>query len=196
MKAIKSGTPINRQLTTNNQRQKFIATIEFFPEKGKYHYDGHRACNIFLSPKETKKYNNICPKCGKKLTIGVMNRVNELADRRIKISSKENFNKFNNFTPYYNLIPLGEIIAEAFNVGVNTKQVKKEYENLIKTFGNELKILLEINSNELKSAANPRIAEAIKKIREGKIKIRPGYDGEYGKISIFNDKPLIYRSRR
>ena len=80
---------------------------------------------IFFISERNKKYNNICPKCGKKLTIGVMNRVNELADRRIKISSKENFNKFNNFTPYYNLIPLGEIIAEAFNVGVNTKQVKK-----------------------------------------------------------------------
>ena len=157
---------------------KFIATIEFFPEEGKYHYDGHLDCKIYLSPKETKKHNGICPKCGKKLTIGVMNRVDELANREIG----------KDFIPYRNLIPLGEIIAEAFGVGENTKQVKKEYDNLIKTFGNELKILTDISENELKSVADPRVAEGIKRVREGKVKIRPGYDGEYGEISIFDDE--------
>ncbi|PIV31926.1 hypothetical protein COS33_00655, partial [Candidatus Wolfebacteria bacterium CG02_land_8_20_14_3_00_37_12] len=151
---IKSGGP------------RFVSTIEFFPEEGKYHYDGHRACEICLSPEKTKKLKNICPKCGEKLTIGVMNRVDELADREIG----------KDFVPYRNLIPLGEIIAEAFDVGENTKQVKKEYEKLIKTFGNELKILMEISESELKSVADPRVAESIKRVREGKVKIRPGYD--------------------
>ncbi|PIY59269.1 hypothetical protein COY96_02785 [Candidatus Wolfebacteria bacterium CG_4_10_14_0_8_um_filter_37_11] len=163
---IKSGGP------------RFVSTIEFFPEEGKYHYDGHRACEICLSPEKTKKLKNICPKCGEKLTIGVMNRVDELADREIG----------KDFVPYRNLIPLGEIIAEAFDVGENTKQVKKEYEKLIKTFGNELKILMEISESELKSVADPRVAESIKRVREGKVKIRPGYDGEYGEIKIFTDE--------
>jgi len=163
---IKSGGP------------RFVSTIEFFPEEGKYHYDGHRACEICLSPEKTKKLKNICPKCGEKLTIGVMNRVDELADREIG----------KDFIPYRNLIPLGEIIAEAFEVGENTKQVKKEYEKLIKTFGNELKILMEISESELKSVADPRVAESIKRVREGKVKIRPGYDGEYGEIKIFTDE--------
>jgi len=163
---IKSGGP------------RFVSTIEFFPEEGKYHYDGHRACEICLSPEKTKKLKNICPKCGEKLTIGVMNRVDELADREIG----------KDFIPYRNLIPLGEIIAEAFDVGENTKQVKKEYEKLIKTFGNELKILMEISESELKSVADPRVAESIKRVREGKVKIRPGYDGEYGEIKIFTDE--------
>ena len=167
MEVIKNGAP------------KFLSTIEFFPEEGKYHYDGHFDCKIYLSPKETKEHNGICPKCGKKLTIGVMSRVDELADRKPEMK---------NFIPYRNLIPLGEIIAEAFNVGENTKQVKKEYDNLIKTFGNELKILMETGENELKSVADPRVAEGIKRVREGRVKIRPGYDGEYGEIKIFNDE--------
>ncbi|MCL5004380.1 MAG: endonuclease Q family protein [Patescibacteria group bacterium] len=171
MDAIKSGT-LNRR-----PPQGLHGTIEFFPEEGKYHFDGHRDCGVYLSPEETKKHNGICPKCGRHLTIGVMNRVDELADRQsIKVEPR-----------YYNLIPLGEIIAEAFGVGENTKQVKKEYEKLIKTFGNELKILMEISENDLKQAADPRVAEGIKRVREGKVKIRPGYDGEYGEIKIFND---------
>lgn len=186
MKAIKSGAPSQRS-DVKGKMSKFIATIELFPEKGKYHYDGHRLCGVVFSPKETKKYNNICPKCGKKLTIGVMNRIDKLADRKIKIKKEKNFNQADNFVPYYNFIPLGEIIAETFGVGENTKQVKKEYEKLIKTFGSELKILLETGENELKSACDPRVAEGIKRVRENKIKIRPGYDGEYGEISIFND---------
>jgi uncharacterized protein (TIGR00375 family) len=162
--------------------KKFVATIEFFPEEGKYHYDGHRLCGVVFSPEETKKHNGICPKCGKKLTIGVMNRVEELADRppeKIGASTR---------VPFYSFIPLDEIIAESFGVGVGAKKVKEEYEKLIKVFGSELKILLEINDEELKSAADPRVAEGIKRVRSGQLKIRPGYDGEYGKISIFNNE--------
>ncbi len=180
IEAIKSGFP------------KFVSTIEFFPEEGKYHYDGHRNCGVVLSPEETKKYNNICPKCGKFLTIGVMNRVEKLANRKnLKIEHKFNFHKYGNFTPYYNLIPLSEIIAEAYGVGENSKKVKIAYEKMIKTFGNELKILLEVDENELKSAADEKVVEGIEIVRRGKVKIRPGYDGEYGEINIFNDNPRV-----
>lgn len=199
MEAIKSGAPINRRLTTNDQRQKFTATIEFFPEEGKYHYDGHRLCGVIFSPKETKKHNGICPKCRKPLTIGVMNRINELTDREINVKTEGNYHEFNSkfliqnsklaskasFVPYYNLVSLNEIIAEAREVGIASKKVKTEYENLIKKFGSELKILLETNLKELGSFADDKIVESVKRVREGKLKIRPGFDGEYGKVKIF-----------
>ncbi len=179
IEAIKSGLP------------KFTATVEFFPEEGKYHYDGHRLCGVVLSPEETKKYNNICPKCGRPLTIGVMNRVEKLADREnLEIKTSGNYHEYNNRAPYYNFIPLAEIIAEAYGVGESSKKVKIAYEKMIKTFGNELKILLEVGEDELKSAADGRVVEGIRIVRQGKVKIRPGYDGEYGKLNIFNNKPL------
>ncbi|MBI2626348.1 MAG: DNA helicase UvrD [Candidatus Nealsonbacteria bacterium] len=159
--------------------QNFIETLEFFPEEGRYHYDGHRNCEIVLSPKESKKYNNTCPTCGKPLTIGVMNRVEELADK------PEGFRP-ENAIPFRSLVPLGEIIAESLGVGVVSKQVQKEYKNLIEYFGDEFKILLEAGRQELESAALPEIAEGIIKVREGKIFIEPGYDGVYGKVRIFS----------
>jgi len=161
--------------------QKFLSTIEFFPEEGKYHYDGHRLCGISLSPKETKKYNNICPRCGKYLTIGVLSRVEELADR------PEGF-KPKNAIPFKNLIPLEEIIAESLNLGTGTKQVLKEYNNLIDKFGNEFKILLDATLEDLKAATLPEIAEGIERVRKGKVSIEPGYDGNYGKIKIFGQE--------
>ena len=158
---------------------KFLYTIEFFPEEGKYHFDGHRNCNISLSPKETKKYNNICPNCGKPLTIGVLNRVEELADR------PDDF-KPENAIPFKSLIPLTEIIADVLAVGSETKQVIEEYENLIEKFENEFNILLEVSRSELEVATLPEIAEAIIRVRQGKVFIEPGYDGVFGKIKIFS----------
>jgi len=180
MEAIRNSVP-SQMSNAKGQMSKMIATVEFFPEEGKYHYDGHLDCKICLSPEETKKHNGICPKCGKKLTIGVMSRVNELSDQKPQIQNR---------VPYYNLIPLSEIIAEAFNVGEKTKKVKTEYEKLIKNFGNELKILLEISEVELKSIADPRVAKGIKMVREAKVKIQPGYDGKYGEIKIFKNNGL------
>jgi len=203
IEAIKSGIPATRidadkdadrrgYISINQQNQHksvFVATIEFFPEEGKYHFDGHRLCGIVFSPEETKKHNGICPKCGKKLTIGVMNRVEELADRpEIKTEQENYYNIYNNRVPYYNLIPLDEIIAEVYGVGVAAKKVKDEYENLIKTFGSELKILLEISDEEMKGKIDNKIRQAIKAVREKRLKIRPGYDGEYGKVSIFSEE--------
>jgi len=179
--AIKSGAP------NFKGNRKFVATVEFFPEEGRYHYDGHRNCGIVFSPEETKKHNGICPKCGRKLTIGVMNRVEKLADRPIIESETKGFYQtYDNRVPFYNLIPLDEIIAEVYGMGVASKKVKEEYINLIKSFGSELKILLEIKDEELKGGTDDKIRQGIKAVREKRLKIRPGYDGEYGKVEIFN----------
>ncbi len=159
---------------------RLVQTIEFFPEEGKYHYDGHRNCKIVFGPAESKKHKNICPVCGRPLTIGVMNRVGELADRAVGFKPEKAI-------PFRSLIPLEEIIGEAIDLGVGTKGVEKEYKELINKFGNEFKILLEVSEAELSHAASPEIAEAIKRVREGKVKIEPGYDGEYGKIKIFEE---------
>jgi uncharacterized protein (TIGR00375 family) len=191
--AIKLGAPRLRESTSNLRKSAFIATVEFFPKEGKYHFDGHRLCGIIFSPEETKKHNGICPKCGRRLTIGVMNRVEKLADRpAIETESHGYYQSYNDRVPYYNLIPLDEIIAEVYGVGVGAKKVKDEYENLIKTFGSELKILLEISDEEMKGPpagrVDNKIRQGIKAVREKRLKIRPGYDGEYGKISIFSEE--------
>ncbi len=159
--------------------QKFLYTIEFFPEEGKYHFDGHRNCNISLSPAETKKYNGICPRCGRPLTVGVLNRVEQLADR------PEGF-KPQGAIPYKSLIPLAEIIAEVLGVGVGTKEVEKQYRDLIEKFGSEFNVLLNVSVSDLRAATLPEIAEAISRVREGKVSVEPGYDGVYGKIRIFS----------
>jgi len=182
--AIKEGRPNARE---KGNGKEFLATIEFFPEEGKYHYDGHRDCGVVLHPDETKKIKGVCPKCGKKLTIGVMNRVNELADR-----SKEDAKKVSsNRVPYKNLIPLDEIIAEAVGTGVGTKKVTAEYNTLIRTFKNELNALLNVNEKDIAEATNPRIAEGVRRVRNGNVNIVPGHDGEYGKISIFKNEERI-----
>ena len=159
-------------------KSKFLYTIEFFPEEGKYHYDGHRNCGIRLHPRETRKYNGICPVCGRPLTIGVLNRVEQLADR------PEGFVP-ENAIPFKSLIPLREIIADAIGQEPETIKVKKEYENLIENFENEFKVLLEVKREDLERVTLPEIAEGIIRVRKGKVFIEPGFDGVYGKIRIF-----------
>jgi len=169
-----------REVLKTKDKKRFLYTIEFFPEEGKYHYDGHRNCNISFSPKETKKYNGKCPKCGKPVTVGVMNRVDQLADRQ------EGFVP-GNAIPYKNLIPFNEIIAEARGVAVTSVNVTRDYLSLVPKFGNEFDILLRASELELKKYLPAKIAEGVLRVRKGKVKIAPGYDGEYGKISIFGD---------
>jgi len=168
---------ITETIKTKNPT-KFLYTIEFFPEEGKYHYDGHRLCEISLNPTETKKYNGICPACGKPLTIGVLNRVEQLADR------PEGF-KPENAIPFKSLVPLTEIIADALGLTVGTKQVEGEYKNLIEKFKNEFNILIGLPKAELEAVTLPEITEGVIRVREGKLDIEPGYDGIYGKIRIF-----------
>ena len=164
---------------------KFLYTVEFFPEEGKYHFDGHRLCQESMDPAESKKNNNLCPKCKKPLVIGVLNRVEELADR--PAFDKSSAGKPEGAIPFKSLIPLQEIIADALGVNVGTKQGKAEYEKLIQEFGNEFAVLLDADVEELKRATLPEIAEGIQRVRERKVRIEPGYDGEYGKIEIFKE---------
>ncbi len=161
--------------------EKFLYTVEFFPEEGKYHYDGHRLCKIRFSPEETKKHKGICPACGRKLTMGVMYRVDELADR-------PNGFKPEKAVPYKSLVPLEEIIGEAFGLGVVSKKVKEEYKNIIEKFGSEFAVLIDTEMSQLKSGTLPEIAEGISRVREGNLKVEPGFDGEYGKVKIFGEK--------
>ncbi len=155
----------------------FIGTIEFFPEEGKYHYDGHRSCGVRLSPKETIRNNYVCPICGRKVTVGVMHRIEKLADRADGLKPKD--------APlYHSLIPLSEMIAETLKVGINTKAVGAEYLKLLSTLGNEFGILMESSLSDIEKAGSATLSEAISKMRSGKVHISPGFDGEYGKIKI------------
>ncbi|MBI4117244.1 MAG: DNA helicase UvrD [Parcubacteria group bacterium] len=163
--------------------KKFLFTVEFFPEEGKYHYDGHRLCSVSFGPEETKKYNFLCPKCRRPLTVGVLARVAELADR------PEGFRPASR-VPYKNVIPLDQIISDSMGLSVTSntgwpKRVLQEYEKLIKNFGNEFNVLLDVSSDDLNKLTLPEIAEGVAKVREGLVHIEPGYDGEYGKIRIF-----------
>lgn len=162
-------------------QEKFKYTIEFFPEEGKYHFDGHRLCGVRLSPKETKKNKGLCPACKKPVTVGVVNRVEALADRDDGIKPA-------GAVPYKSLVPLAEIIAEAFGVKSGTKSVKAEYEKLVQQGGSEFEVLLDKNEAELLKITEPRIVEAINRVRAGKLLVLPGYDGEYGTVKIFTDE--------
>lgn len=161
-------------------KTKFKETIEFFPEEGKYHFDGHRNCGITFSPKETKAHNNICPKCKRPLTIGVLHRVADLADR-------ESGFKPEGAIPFKHLVPLREIIALSLDKTRTSTEVRKLYDYLVKHFGNEFRILLDIPNEDL-AKYHSKVAEGISKVREGKVKVEPGYDGVYGKVEIFEEE--------
>jgi uncharacterized protein (TIGR00375 family) len=156
----------------------FKGTIEFFPEEGKYHYDGHRACKMRMSPDETISNEGRCPECGKKVTVGVMHRVKVLSDRNSGFKPEGAFG-------FESLVPLVEILSEIHGVGVNSKKISHEYRRLLERFGSELHILRDCPLSDLKQAGHQILAEAIRKIREGRVDVNPGYDGEYGTVRIF-----------
>ena len=165
----------------NKDRNRLIATIEFYPAEGKYHFDGHRKCNIVFSPQETKRHNYICPVCGKRLTVGVMHRIESLANR-------PSGHRPNNAIPEIHLVPLEQIISEALGVQTTTKAVQEEYKRLVSIGGSEFEILLKLSIEELSRFVPPRILEGISRVREGKLFIKPGFDGVYGKIKIFDSE--------
>jgi uncharacterized protein (TIGR00375 family) len=171
---------ITEAIRKKDQR-KILFTIEFFPEEGKYHYDGHRQCNVVFSPQQTKANQYLCPHCHKKLTVGVMHRVDELADRPEGFVPK-------NAIPSIHLIPLEEIISEAMGFRMGTKAVDSEYDRLIEKGGSEFHILLEATLDQLASFVPERILEGIVLMRQGKVSILPGHDGTYGKINLFPEK--------
>ena len=167
-------------LSALKTRQGFDGTIEFYPEEGKYHADGHKACGVCLSPEETIRRNYLCPVCGKKVTVGVLHRVAKLADRNDGFRPEGS-------PPYRSIIPLEEIIAETIKVGVNSKAVEKVYAQLLEDHGNEFRILLEVPVQDIEQSGFPQVAEAILRMRENRISIAPGYDGEFGRIKIFEE---------
>lgn len=165
----------------NKDKERFLYTVEFYPQEGKYHWDGHRPCGQRLSPKESKNVNNRCPSCGKKLTIGVMNRVEALSDREDGFVAEDS-------PGYMNMIPLIEIIADALDVGTDTISAQREYNKLIKNFGTEFKILFDVPKEDILKCVAHKIARGIINVREGKVEVTPGYDGVYGSINLFSEK--------
>jgi DNA helicase II / ATP-dependent DNA helicase PcrA len=165
-----------------NDPARFLYTVEFFPEEGKYHYDGHRKCGVVSAPRESLKTNDLCPKCGKKLTIGVLHRVEELADREPGAERPGP-------VPFKNLIPLNEIIAEAVGKAPDGQGVWDLYFRFIHEFGDEQAILTEVPVDELARLAPDRVAEGIDRVRRGRVSIAPGHDGEYGRIRLFDEGP-------
>jgi uncharacterized protein (TIGR00375 family) len=142
------------------------------------HFDGHRNCNVSLSPEESAKYNNICPVCRKKLTLGVLNRVNALADREPGYVLKD-------APPFVHAIPLDEVIAFVAKKGVQTAYVKGLYDRLVEKFGTELNVLLKANVENI-ADVDKQLAAAIENVREERVSIKPGYDGVFGVIDILN----------
>jgi uncharacterized protein (TIGR00375 family) len=157
----------------------FLGTFEFYPEEGKYHLDGHRNCKIRLNPRETMDYDGKCPVCGKALTIGVLNRVEELADRSQGLKPPSH-------CPYHSIIPLAEIFSDILRVGVKSKKVKTNYQKALTQLGSEFNILHTLETDKINSAGIPLLGEAIRRMRQKEVEIMPGYDGEYGRIKIFN----------
>ncbi|MDL2122613.1 MAG: UvrD-helicase domain-containing protein [Deltaproteobacteria bacterium] len=167
MSAIKSGNP-----------GEFLGTFEFYPEEGKYHLDGHRKCKVCLKPSQSIANNGLCNVCGKPLTLGVLYRVEELADRPEGLKPEKSH-------PYYNLVPLAEILSEILNVGPKSKRVQRNYMAALESLGPEFEILHNLSINDIEKAGIPLLGEAVNRMRKKKVTIFPGYDGEYGKVKIF-----------
>lgn len=166
------------------QRGEGLAgTLEFFPEEGKYHYDGHRKCNLCLAPREADRYGGRCPVCGKKLTIGVSHRVEQLADR------PEGFIP-DQARPFESLVPLEQVIGASLGHAPTSAKVQRLYEKMVKDLGPEFEILRNVPVEDVKRAAGNLIGEGVKRLREGEVERRPGFDGEYGTIRIFSPEEM------
>lgn len=155
----------------------FLGTVEFFPEEGKYHLDGHRSCGVCLSPAETTERGGLCPVCGKKLTIGVEHRVEELADRPAGYRPA-------GAKPFESLAPLPEVIAASTGASATGKRTLEEYERLLCALGSEFYILRQAPIEDIQQEAGPCVAEGIRRLRLGQVERRAGFDGVYGTISL------------
>ncbi len=169
-----------RDALSGKDPQGYGGTLDMYPEEGKYHFDGHRKCNICLNPKDTLAYGGICPECNKPLTLGVLYRVQELA-RRPEGYRPEARREFSY------IIPLAEILSEIFQVGPKTKKVNLHYHKALETLGPELEILLNSPLSDLETIGIPLLAQAVEKMRSGNVNIDPGFDGEFGKVKLFSD---------
>ena len=198
-KGLRKTSPKNETgiVTEKRKTNSHIAyTIEFYPEEGKYHYTGHRNCNVSLSPEETAKKGERCPVCGKTLTIGVMHRVEELATKNSE-SRTENLNgvrwvlpKGGERPPYISIVPLMEIIAEAVGSAPATKKVQEVYFTLVNNLGSEFNVLLKEDTDEISKFSTSRVAEGVKRVRSASIVVEPGYDGKFGVVKIWPDAKM------
>ena len=188
-----------RFLGRNEVKLQIASTIEFYPEEGKYHYDGHRSCGVIQSPEETRKRGVICHVCGRPLTVGVMYRVDQLSDHELFALTTARKSDTVGVTslshpsdetrpPFVMLVPLLEILSEVYHSGVSSNTVLSEYHSLVTKFGSEFAVLLQISLEELARFKGERLGEAIRKVRNGNISIRPGYDGVFGKVEIFGEE--------
>ncbi|OGM20493.1 hypothetical protein A2863_01500 [Candidatus Woesebacteria bacterium RIFCSPHIGHO2_01_FULL_38_9b] len=187
------------EVRTSDINPQISYTIEFYPEEGKYHYTGHRKCNVVYSPNEARKKGMTCPVCGRSLTIGVMSRVEALATSEVETASE--IDKFGvrwiktahrvvdylSRRPYVMLVPLLEILAESLESGVASQKVLSVYDHLVNKFEGEFSLLLKTPINDINTEAGEKIAEAILKVRSGDIVIKPGYDGVFGKVAIWKE---------
>jgi DNA helicase-2/ATP-dependent DNA helicase PcrA len=169
-----------REAIESGDSDRFLGTLEFFPEEGKYHFDGHRKCGVSSHPHETQTLNGVCPVCGKALTLGVLYRVEQLADRKPGVQAPQP-------TAYHRRVPLVDILSEIFQVGPATKKVGRCYRELVTSLGPELMILNEVDFETLNRSGVPLLGEAIARMRAGRIKIAPGFDGEFGIVRLFSD---------
>ncbi|MFH1990846.1 MAG: UvrD-helicase domain-containing protein [Pseudomonadota bacterium] len=171
--------PAIKSAIQTGDSDRFMGTIEFYPEEGKYHLDGHRKCNIRLRPEKTRALSGKCPACGSPLTQGVLYRVEELADR-------PGGEKPAKYHPFYHLIPLTEILSETLRVGPGTKKVMEYYRILLDKLGPEIEILKTLSIETIEKVGGPLLGEAVARMRRSEIVIQPGYDGEFGTIKIFD----------
>ena len=174
--AIRTGDP-----------ERFGGTLEFYPEEGKYHLDGHRKCQVRLTPPESQALNNRCPVCGKELTLGVFHRVATLSDRPPGGRPEKTH-------PFSNLVPLTHIFGEIFKVGTNTRTVQRHYRKTVETLGSELNVLWMMPAEAIRSVGIPLLEEAVLRVRDGRLNIAGGFDGVFGTISIFSDDERIQLS--
>lgn len=186
-------TIIDGELTYDGLRQslrqqRIAYTVEFFPEEGKYHNSGHRKCGVNMSPQQAAAVNGVCPVCGRRLTLGVLQRVEELAQRQTDIDGNGGASARGNGgrPPFKSLVGLQQIVAESVGRGVNTKGVQTQYQRLVSELGSELYILTDAAIADIAAVGGERIAEGVERVRKGDIAIEPGYDGVFGKVSVWH----------
>ena len=170
------------------RQQRIAYTVEFFPEEGKYHHSGHRKCGVNMSPQQAAAVNGVCPVCGRRLTPGVLQRVEELAQRQADVSGNGNGSArgVGGRPPFKSLVGLQQIVAESAGRGVNTKGVQTQYQRLVAELGSELYILTDAAIADIAAGGGERIAEGVERVRSGDIAIEPGYDGVFGKVSVWH----------
>jgi len=196
---------IMRPLTKSDSKNKIAYTIEFYPEEGKYHYSGHRNCKVVYTAEDVKEKGTTCPVCRKKLTEGVFMRVGQLSDPKLfnRAITKKNdqgllwyTDKMHIQPPYVKLVPLLEIVAQGLGSTVASQKAQNMLGKLCSEIGSELEILLHTPIDKIEKASTPKIAEGVQKVRSGNIAIDPGFDGEFGKVKIWNEKEKASFSKK